>query len=165
MKPRHILQAIVFLYLSSGVLPALAGYSVDPMQLFLSAAPGETQIRSLRAINTGDTPVSLRISAMEYTKGTEGEETPAEPGAVGRGCAGWVGITPGTIELPPRGEKTVSLSLAVPPDASGSYWCNIRVSQLATPAPPRLVKAGGTVFRIITLQDMLVRVIVSGAVL
>jgi P pilus assembly chaperone PapD len=53
-----ILVLLILALFSAG--PALAGYTIVPMQFTLSGKPGETVTRTMKAENTGEEPVSIK---------------------------------------------------------------------------------------------------------
>ena len=139
--------------------PALAGYTIVPMQFALSGKPGETVTRTMKAENMGEEAVSIKISTKDFIKGLYGEEKQVEPGTVKRGCAGWIRISPQKLDLAPNETKTINFSMTIPMDGKGTYWGNILVSQISKPTLSRTIKKGGASFQIFSLQDMLIRVL------
>ena len=140
-------------------LPALAGYTIVPMQFTLSAKPGETVTCTMKAENTGEEAVSIKISPKDFIKGLYGEERQVEPGTVKRGCAGWIRISPQKLDLAPHETRTINFSMTVPMDGKGTYWGNILASQVSKPTLSKTIKKGETSFQIFALQDMLIRVL------
>jgi hypothetical protein len=160
MKYYHlnITLLLLFLILFSS-LPALAGYTIVPMQFALNGKPGETVTRTMKAENLGEDEISLKISTKDFIKGLNGEERQVEPGTIERGCAGWIRISPQKLVLAPLETKTINFSMTIPMDGKGSYWGNILVSQISKPTLSRTIKKGDTSFQIFALQDMLIRVL------
>lgn len=154
-----ILLLLILALFSAG--PALAGYTIVPMQFTLSGKPGETVTRTMKAENTGEEPVSIKISTKDFIKGLYGEEKQVEPGTVKRGCAGWIRISPQKLDLAPHETRTINFSMTIPVDGKGTYWGNILVSQVSKPTLSRTIKKGETSFQIFALQDMLIRVLVN----
>ena len=142
-------------------LPALAGYTIVPMQFTLSGKPGETVTCTMKAENMGEETVSIKIATKDFIKGLYGEEKQVEPGTVKRGCAGWIRISPQKLDLAPHETRTINFSMTIPMDGEGTYWGNILVSQVSKPTLSRTIKKGGTSFQIFALQDMLIRVLVN----
>ncbi|MBE9572822.1 MAG: hypothetical protein IMF11_19535 [Proteobacteria bacterium] len=140
-------------------LPALAGYTIVPMQFTLSGKPGETVTCTMKAENMGEETVSIKISTKDFIKGLYGEERQVEPGTVKRGCAGWIRISPQKLDLAPHETRTINFSMTVPMDGRGTYWGNILVSQVSKPTLSKTIKKGETSFQIFALQDMLIRVL------
>lgn len=138
---------------------AVAGYTIVPMQFAFNGKPGETVTSTMTAENLGEEGVSIEISTKDFIKGLYGEERQVEPGAVRRGCASWIRISPRTVELAPREIKIIQFSMTIPMDGEGSYWGNILVSQVSKPTLGKTIKRGGTSFQIFALQDMLIRVL------
>lgn len=140
-------------------LSALAGYTIVPMQFTLSGKPGETVTCTMKAENTGEEAVSIKISTKDFIKGLYGEERQVEPGTVKRGCAGWIRISPQKLDLAPHETRVINFSMTIPMYGKGTYWGNILVSQVSKPTLSKTIKKGKTSFQIFALQDMLIRVL------
>ena len=130
-----------------------------PMQFTLSGKPGETVTCTMKAENTGEEAVSIKISTKDFIKGLYGEEKQVEPGTVKRGCAGWIRISPQKLDLAQHETRTINFSMTVPMDGNGTYWGNILVSQVSKPTLSKTIKKRETSFQIFALQDMLIRVL------
>ena len=154
-----ILLLLIFVLFLAG--PASAGYTIVPMQFTISAKPGETVTCTMKAENTGEEAVSIKISTKDFIKGLYGEEKQVEPGVVKRGCASWIRISPQKLDIAPNDTKIINFSMTIPMDGKGTYWGNILVSQVSKPTLSRTIKKGETSFQIFALQDMLLRVLVN----
>ena len=152
-----ILLVLVFGFFFAG--PALAGYTIVPMQFTLSGKPGETITCTMKAKNMGEETVSIKISTKDFIKGLYGEERQVAPGTVKRGCANWIRISPQKLDLAPHETRTINFSMTVPMDGKGTYWGNILASQVSKPTLSKTIKKGETSFQIFALQDMLIRVL------
>jgi len=152
-----ILLLLILAFFWAG--PVLAGYTIVPMQFALNGKPGETVTRTMKAENMGEEAVSIKISAKDFIKGLYGEERQVEPGAVKRGCADWIRISPQKLDIAPHETRIINFSMTIPVDGKGSYWGNILVSQVSKPTLSRTIKKGATSFQIFALQDMLIRVL------
>ncbi len=153
---------LILLLLACGLFPAfpaMAGYTVVPMQLKLNAKQGEIVTRTLQAENLGDEPVSIKISVNDFMKGPEGEERQVPPGTVERGCASRFSLSPRHLDLGPHEVRDINLTMTMPDKAEGTYWGNILVSQVSKPTLSKTLKQGKASFQIFALQDMLIRVI------
>ncbi len=148
---------LIFTLLFAG--EALAGYTIVPMQFAFNGKPGETVTSTMTAENLGEERLSIEISTKDFIKGLYGEERQVEPGAVSRGCASWIRISPRMVDLDPRESKIIQLSMTIPMDGEGTYWGNILVSQVSKPTLSRTIKRGKTSFQIFAMQDMLIRVL------
>ncbi|SMC63710.1 conserved repeat domain-containing protein [Desulfocicer vacuolatum DSM 3385] len=140
-------------------VPAMAGYTVVPMQFTLHAKPGETITRTMNVENMGNTPISLEISTKDFIKALHGEERQVEPGTVQRGCAPWIRFSPKKLNLAPHGIQTINFSMTIPMDGKGTYWGNILVAQISKPTLSKTIQQGKTSFQIFAMQDMLIRVL------
>ena len=140
-------------------VPAMAGYTVVPMQFTLNEKPGKTVTRTMNVENMGETPISLEVSTKDFTKALHGEENQVEPGAVQRGCAPWIRFSPKRMELAPHEIQTLQFSMTIPMDGKGTYWGNILVSQVSKPTLSKTIKKGNTSFQIFAMQDMLIRIL------
>ena len=156
---RHLLILLLLACCLFPAFPAIAGYTVVPMQLKLDAKQGAVVTRTLQAENLGEEPVSIKISVNDFIKGPEGEERQVPPDTVERGCANRFNLSPQRLDLGPHEVRDINLTMTMPDNADGTYWGNILVSQVSKPTLSKTLKQGNASFQIFALQDMLIRVI------
>lgn len=111
-----------------GMEPASRGESGGPLRIDASAGGGDT-VRPLRVWNKTKRPLEVRlqvVSASRRPDGTAvlGGESPS---------VRWVTLSPASVSLPPRGEHTVAVRVALP-KATGPEDHTFAV--VAEPAPP-----------------------------
>jgi len=160
MNNQSVIKTITLLFVLLYItVPAMAGYTVVPMQFTLNAQPGKTVTRTMNVENMGQEPISLDVSTRDFIKQLHGEEKQVEAGAVQRGCAPWIRLSPKKLDLAPHEIKTIHFSMTIPMDGKGTYWGNILVSQVSKPTLSKTIKKGNTSFQIFAMQDMLIRVL------
>ena len=121
---------------------AHAGFSVAPLRFEFQLEKGKSGTASINVNNNGDEPVSVKIYQNDFMVDQINQDIILPPGENKRGCAAWMSISPLTLDLGPKEQKKVRISLTVPEHARGTYWAFVFIEQASKPRPVMQSKQG-----------------------
>jgi hypothetical protein len=102
----------------------VASVSMSPPRTRLSIAPGSHGRQTITIRSLAQAPVTCSVRSADWTieNGTADGLRYHAPGTCERSCTPWIQVWPDIFELPPGGQQDISLSVALPEDAEGSYF-------------------------------------------
>ncbi len=103
---------------------AQASVSMSPPRTRLSIAPGSHGRQTISIRSLAETPITCSVRSADWTieNGTADGLRYHAPGTRERSCTPWIQVWPDVFELPPGGRQDISLSVALPDSAEGSYF-------------------------------------------
>ena len=121
---RHfwVFAATVLLFLAAAY-PATADLSLDvaPAKIELQVTPGTTQTIPVTVRNTGETPLHIQTSLVDFTVAPGGNYLFAKPGTMKYSLAGWASVNPREFDVAPNSFQLVRMTIKVPTGISGEY--------------------------------------------
>jgi len=111
-----------------------------PMQFDISMSPGQEITKTIQVTHGGTTPMSLAVFIKDYYYNKDGDKVESEPGIIPEGLGRFIKASPMTFDLKPGESKPVTFTVKLPPDAPGSHWTTIYISQTSRPEPRKLAK-------------------------
>ena len=120
------------------------GVSVNQGRLFYNGAPGEREVKEITLTNPTNEKVLFQLSFQDWVRDTFGVKQYANPNTLKHSCASWVSVSETSFELPPMGEKTITVEMAAPTNvdpANGVYNAMLFIRQIKDPYAR--VSAGG----------------------
>lgn len=150
---------VLLLFVAAASLPGRgqAAFVVSPMEHHLQVAAGERGTSTILVRNNGQRALTLKLYLADSRFGPDGQEEDVPLGTLERSCAPWTTPEFELLELQPGDLHRVSLDLAPPVDARGSFWTKLYIEEISTPEPDRK-EAGGRTYQIFMRQRMGVRV-------
>lgn len=136
----------------------LASFVVSPMEHHLSVAAGERGSTSVVIHNTGTRRLSLKLYLADSHFAIDGREEDIALGALPRSCAPWVTFGTELLDLPAGEMRQVTIDLAPPLDARGSYWTKLYIEEMSTPEPIVQEHAGRR-YQVFMRQRMGIRIL------
>jgi hypothetical protein len=90
----------------------------------MSVAPGSHGRQNISIRSLTDAPLTCNVRLVDWTieNGTADGLRYHAPSTCERSCTPWIQVWPDVFELAPGGRQEISLSVALPQDAEGSYF-------------------------------------------
>ncbi|MBI3962277.1 MAG: hypothetical protein HY335_05960 [Deinococcus sp.] len=107
---------------------------VSPARVELEVAPGMVYAGTLVVRNQGDEAGVVAVSLADFLQFADGSMAMVSPGTAARSLAAYLTYSPASFLLSPGEQQLVRFSLALPPDAQGSYYSLVVLG----PEPPLL---------------------------
>jgi hypothetical protein len=139
MSKRPMIFTLLFVVLILWAPLALASFVVSPLHLDFETRPGEAVTHYLTVTNTGADQITVNAYLKDFKIEPDGKDSELQPGTVNRSCSKWISVRQ-IFKLDPKDKKKIPIAMSVPPDASGSYWCDVFVAQISDPKPRKLKK-------------------------
>jgi len=117
-----------------GVLIGGIGFYVGPPSYELSLLPGSSNTYTIEVISAVDTTLYMRVYSADWLITPDGGRRYYPADSLPVSCAGWIVLNPVEFELPPQGRQTVRMTINVPPDVVGEYWCVVFAEALPIPS-------------------------------
>ncbi len=112
------------------------GVSVDNGRLFYKGVPGEREVQEITLTNPTNEKALFQLSFQDWKRDTYGVKNYSEPGTLKHSCATWASVNTTSVELPPMGEKTISIEMAPPANispADGVFNAMLFIRQIKDP--------------------------------
>ena len=124
---RAVSAAVGLLLLLAGPREAAAfGFSVEPTRAELSIPAGKRRGQTLTVKNAKqDEAVHLTIYARDVMYLPDGKLEFPPAGGTSWSCADWIEVVPRELEIPAGESRTVRVSVAAPPEASGGKYAMV----------------------------------------
>jgi P pilus assembly chaperone PapD len=139
-KPQQIRQSafrLVLLSVLSVVLfPALGRCSISimPMESQIKVSrPGARLTNDIEVYNSGDAPIHVSTSVMDWTMTLSGQKQFQEAGTQPLSCAKWIQVNPVEFSLLPGKSMRVRYSATTPADITQEHWAMIFFTARAVP--------------------------------
>ena len=129
-----------------------------PMQFDISLSPGKDATKTIQVTHGGSAPMSLAVSVKDYYYDKDGKKQESDPGTIPEGLGRFIKASPMTFDLKPGESKPVTFTVKMPPDAPGSHWTTIYISQISRPKPRKLAQ-GKSGLELFTFFRVAVRVL------
>jgi hypothetical protein len=155
-SPRH-LSFCLALFLELLFSQNAAALMATPMEFDILLAPGKAVSKAITVSHSGKRPMSLAVSVKDYCYNDEGRKEEFDPGIIPEGLGQWISVSPLKFDLQPGESRPVTFTVNLPPDASGSHWSIIYITQTNKPKPTKL-KKGESGLEIFTFFRSAVRV-------
>jgi hypothetical protein len=123
------------------LLDAPSNASDDPRaQLYVvdHLPPGSVDSRRIEVTNTTQAPVSVSLYAAAAT--IDGGSFVGESGHTANDLSTWSSVLPATVQLPPHGGATVTVTIAVPQDAAAGERYAVVWAEARSGAKPGIVQ-------------------------
>lgn len=137
MYTKQIYLGIFMLLLSSFATTINAqGVSVNQGRLFYNGAPGEREVKEIVLTNPTNEKVLFQLSFQDWERDTFGVKQYTDASSLKHSCASWATVSETSIELPPMGEKTVTIEMAPPSNikpTDGVYNTMLFIRQIKDP--------------------------------
>jgi hypothetical protein len=115
-----------------------AAFNITPMLVEIDAKPGVTYSGTLVITGAETRKESVKMYFEDWDKLPDGNDNSFMPGTLDRSCANWITVSPKQIDLPPNGRVEAKFTIAVPVNATGTYWTFIMAEENKKPdAPPQ----------------------------
>lgn len=157
MKSSRHLSFCLALFLELLFSQNAAALMATPMEFDILLAPGKAVSKAITVSHSGKRPMSLAVSVKDYCYNDEGRKEESEPGSMPEGLGQWISVSPLKFDLQPGESRPVTFTVNLPPDASGSHWSMIYITQTNKPKPTKL-KKGESGLEIFTFFRSAVRV-------
>jgi hypothetical protein len=112
------------------------GVSVNNGRLFFKGVPGEREVQEITLTNPTNEKVLFQLSFQDWVRDTFGVKQYSDPNTLNHSCASWASVSETSVELPPRGEKTVTVEMAPPRNvtaANGVHNAMLFIRQIKDP--------------------------------
>lgn len=129
-----------------------------PMEFDIQLAPGKVVSKTINVSNSGKSTMSLSVSIKDYYYDKDGKKQESDSGIIPEGLGQWISVSPMKFDLEPGVSRSVTFTINLPADVSGSHWATIYIAQTSKPKPAK-AKQGATVLQIFTFFRVAVRVI------
>ena len=129
-----------------------------PMQFDISLSPGKDVTKTIQVTHGGERPMTLAVSVKDYYYDKDGKKQESDPGTIPEGLGRFIKASPMTFDLKPGESKPVTFTVKMPPDAPGSHWTTIYISQTSRPKPRKLAQ-GKSGLELFTFFRVAVRVL------
>lgn len=116
---------------------AYASFVASPMEHHLQVPAGDEGSTRIVIRNTAESPIAVKLYMADSRFDTDGREQDVDPGEVARSCAPWVQLKDFLLEIAPGETRHTELRLAVPGDATGSYWTKVYIEETGVPQAMR----------------------------
>lgn len=115
--------AATALYLIGSAYPAPADLSLDvaPAKLEVQAVPGTTQTIPITVRNSGDTPMHIQASLVDFAVSPGGDYIFSKPGTNRFSAAKWAELNPREFDVPANSFQLVRMTVNVPTGITGEY--------------------------------------------
>jgi len=97
---------------------AQGSLAASPARLFYTGAAGQAVVQTVRLSNTGASLMTLKASLRDWERDSLGVKVYYAAGTLGRSNAGWLRLNADVVELAPGQEKTVTVTMNIPANAS-----------------------------------------------
>lgn len=121
----HSLSVIctVLLILALGGIGFGQGFMVQPMQIEISLAPGETYREEIVVTNLSEKDVQIQITKNDFAMKQDGTLEILKPGTSSLSLAGWLSLPSEELVVKAGRTESISLSITRPEDSSPkAYW-------------------------------------------
>lgn len=98
-----------------------------PAQVVETFKPGVPFQFDLSTVNSGDTPVDMRIEITDFWYNEKNEKVFSAPGTSPRSAANWIQFVPEHFEVGPHGTQKMKAIVTPPADARGGYYATLFV--------------------------------------
>jgi hypothetical protein len=132
----------------NGAVPAAAGLLVSPRELHFRALPGGQATLTILLNNRGHLPIFLAITTADFRLNRDGALESVEAGSAPRSCAGWIRLESDRLVLASRQERTLRVSIDVPPDARGAHWAELALAEIREGTGPDSASGPSQVVRV-----------------
>jgi hypothetical protein len=123
MNRLFLTLAATALYIVGAAYPAPADLSLDvaPAKLEVQAVPGTTQTVPITVRNSGDTPMHIQASVVDFTLSPGGDYIFTKAGSGRYSAAGWAQLNPREFDVPANSFQLVRMTINVPSGITGEY--------------------------------------------
>lgn len=137
MQIKYFIAAL-FMLLFCGTTFTLdaQGVSVNNGRLFFNNAPGQRDAKEIVLTNPTNKKVLLQLSFQDWSRDTFGIKVYSDASTLKSSCSSWSSVNETSIEIPPQGEKTVTVEMAPPSNvtaANGVYNSMLFIRQINDP--------------------------------
>lgn len=151
-----ILGAVLTAAFISGA--ARATFVASPMELHLTAGPGQSEQQTITIHNQGTAVLAVKIYLSDFLRQPDGAEQELPAAGLERSCAGWIALQDQLIEINPGEARETRVMIDVPVDAEGSYWSKLYIEE-TSPARPQPREVEGRSYTIFMKERLGVRII------
>lgn len=150
-----VVAAIAALAADAVAATPRAAFALEPVHpgggrgyFVLEAQPGQTVKRSVRVVNTGKAPGTVRLNGVDATTGQTTGAVYRDRTAARRDVGAWITPAAGELRLAPGQARTVALTIKVPKDARDGQHLGGVVAESTTLTPGATHKRGRGSFRV-----------------
>lgn len=97
---------------------------MSPTRLFFSGNPGETVNQTVILSNSSSTDYVFNINVKDWKREENGNKVYFDPNTIPHSNASWVSTVASSVNLPPKTEMEIVVTLKIPSDASTSEVTN-----------------------------------------
>lgn len=97
---------------------AQGSLAASPARLFFNGAAGQTMVQTVRLSNSGSMSMILKASLRDWERDSLGTKVYQSAGTLSSSNASWLKLSSNIVELAPGQEKTVTVTMNVPANAS-----------------------------------------------
>jgi len=122
------ITTVILIFLSSYVQ---AGITVDPMKMYFEAEPGENITKTITVENTGTSSTEVSLNLVDWWRTPEGQLQFFSPGSQDNSCGEWLLYSPGSLTIPPKESRDVTVEMQVPTNltALGDHWAMLLIQE------------------------------------
>ncbi|SMC63748.1 hypothetical protein SAMN02746065_10673 [Desulfocicer vacuolatum DSM 3385] len=154
--PKNTIFFLLFIAINIWSPLVNASFVTSPLRLDFKIKPGETATQHITITSIGNSPITVKTFIKDFKINPNGKDIELSPGEVNRSCSSWIALQK-EFELNPGDKNQARVTISVPKNASGSYWCDVFATQTCDPKP-RTLKKGEVQMVIGIIQRWKVRV-------
>jgi P pilus assembly chaperone PapD len=121
--------------------PLSAQLLVDPLEVTVTAVPGNRAVGSFLATNNGDLPIQATITRQDWDRVENGDNRFLPAGSTGSSCGSMLTVSPASIRVEPHTSRTIRLSVQNTADLKKECWDIVFVEEI----PPRTSVKGNSI--------------------
>lgn len=119
-----------------GARPVSAQFTIDDLELHITARPGETLTRLIPIRSEIDSVQQIRINVKDWTRDSVGGNVMNDYGSLPSSCGARLQVFPLTLQLGPRATEFVRVTYELGADPEPGCWAIALGETVRPPRPP-----------------------------